>query len=169
MTKFWITCAGAALLAAPALAESHAAMGDAEAGEEAFKNCQSCHVVQDDEGNTIAGRNGRSGPNLYGVVGRQAGVLEDFRYSRDLQEAGEEGLVWDEESLAAFMQDPTGYLREHTGDDRARSKMSYKLRDEEEAVNLAAFLAKVGPEREVEDLPKTEVEGAESDVTDSES
>ena len=40
------------------------------------------------------------------------------------------------------MQDPTGYLREITGD-KGRSKMTYKVRKEEDALNLYAYLASI--------------------------
>ena len=46
--------------------------GDAEAGEREFRKCKSCHMIQDAEGEMIV-RGGRTGPNLWGVVGRVAG------------------------------------------------------------------------------------------------
>lgn len=142
-----ITLAAAAcLLSTPALAAGHAS-GDAEAGESVFRQCQACHVVTNDEGETLAGRNAKTGPNLYGVPGRAAGST-DFRYGKGMEEAGEKGLVWDEESFVAYVQDPTGYLREFTGDSRARGKMAFKMRNEEDAVNVWAFIASLSPEPE---------------------
>jgi cytochrome c len=139
--KHIVYASALSLLAAPAFAESHAA-GDAAAGEEAFnRQCVACHVIVDDAGETIAGRNARTGPNLYGVVGRQAGTVEDFRYGDDIVKAGEDGLVWGAESLVAYLQDPTGYLREVLDDRRARGKMAYRVRAEEDAVDLYAYLA----------------------------
>lgn len=139
------------VIAGPALAAGHG-MGDADAGEKLFnRQCVACHVVRTDDGDTLAGRNARTGPNLYNVIGREAGDAEDFRYSSALEDAGEAGLVWDQESLAAFIQDPTGYLREYLGDNGARSKMSYKVRKEEDAVNLAAYFATVSPDAEMEE------------------
>lgn len=143
MKHLWI--AGAILAAAPAFADGHAS-GDAAAGEAAFSQCQTCHVVVDDAGNTLAGRNARTGPNLYGVVGRQAGVVEGFRYGKDIVTAGEEGLVWSEEHFVAYVQDPTGYLREFLDNRRARGKMAYKVRSEDDAVNLYAYLVSLQPE-----------------------
>ncbi|SFO94831.1 c-type cytochrome [Tranquillimonas alkanivorans] len=145
MTKFWIACATAMAMSAPAYAEQHEMVGDAAAGEELFSQCQTCHVVVDDEGNTLAGRNARTGPNLYGVVGRTAGTVEDFRYSSAMEEAGEEGLVWTAETFVPYVQDPTGFLREYLDDPRARGKMSYRVRSEEDAQNLFAYLASLGP------------------------
>ncbi len=135
---------GACGLAAPVLAQD-APTGDAAAGEAVFSQCQTCHVVVDPEGNTLAGRNARTGPNLYGVAGRQAGVLEDFRYGDDIVKAGEQGLVWDETAFVGYVQDPTGWLRDHLGDPRARGKMTYRLRSEDDALNVYAYLASLAP------------------------
>ncbi len=76
MTKYSIVFA-ATLLAAPAYAGGHAS-GDAAAGESAFKQCQTCHVIENEDGETLAGRNAKTGPNLYGVTGRTAGSLETY-------------------------------------------------------------------------------------------
>ena len=141
------TSAAIALLAAaPAFADGHAS-GDAEAGEAAFRQCQSCHVVEGPDGEVLAGRNGRQGPNLYGVSGRTAGTIEGFRYSDLMLAAGEAGLVYDEENFVAYVQDPTAHLREVSGES-GRGKMSYKVRKEEDAVNLYAFLAQFAEDGE---------------------
>lgn len=132
-----VAVAVAGLMAAPAFAE-----GDAAAGEEAFaRQCATCHVVVDADGNTLAGKRAKTGPNLYQVIGRTLGSVEDFRYGKSIVEAGEGGAVWDEAGMAAYLQDPKAYLAEVTGDSGARSKMAYRVRKEDDAVNLAAFLA----------------------------
>lgn len=113
--------------------------GDAAAGEAQFRQCQACHVVANADGEVLAGRAGKTGPNLYGVVGRQAGTYPDFRYGPAIVAAGEGGLVWNEENLAAYMTDPTSFLREVTGDNSARSRMSFRMRNG--ADDMAAFLA----------------------------
>ncbi len=140
MKRSLLTVAALAF-AAPAMAGGHLGPGDPEAGAEAFSACQSCHVVQNDEGEVLAGRNGKTGPNLYGVVGRQAGSVEGFRYRDSIVEAGEAGLVWTAENLVPYLQDPNSFLRETLDSNRARSGMAYRVRTEEEAQNLAAFLA----------------------------
>ncbi|WP_299049019.1 cytochrome C [uncultured Tateyamaria sp.] len=130
-----------ATLAVPAFADGHAASGDAEAGEAAFRQCISCHVVVDDAGETLAGRAAKTGPNLYGIIGGKFGMVEDFRYS-DINQlaASMEDLIVTEEVFVPYVQDPTGYLREATGDN-GRSKMTYKVRKEEDAINIYAYLA----------------------------
>nr|WP_241962904.1 c-type cytochrome [Thalassorhabdomicrobium marinisediminis] len=141
-----MTIAAAALLAAPVLADGHAPTGDAEAGEEQFgRQCVACHVVRDDDGEVLAGRNARTGPNLHGLAGRQIASLEDFRYSDALIELGEEDRVWTEEAFVAYVQDPTGWLREELDNNRARGKMAYRVRSEEDALDLYAFLATFDP------------------------
>jgi cytochrome c len=143
MKSTFLTILAAATLSTPVLADDHAS-GDPEAGEKAFRQCKACHMIVDDEGNNIV-RGGRVGPNLYGIVGRTAGSVEDFRYSGLLTAAGEQDLAWDEETFVGYVQDPTGWLKEYTGED-GRGKMSYRVRKEEDAVNVWAYLASVGPD-----------------------
>ncbi len=143
--KFHALVVAFSLMSAPALAETHVS-GDAEAGEAVFnKQCVSCHVVLTDDGKTLAGRKARTGPNLYGVAGRTIGTYPDFRYGTSMSAAGEAGHVWNEENFVAYVQDPTGWLRETLGDSKARSKMSFKVREDADALNVYAFLAKIGP------------------------
>ena len=123
MRRFGIALLGMGMtLTTPALAE-----GDATAGERGFKKCKSCHMIVSDAGDTIV-KGGRTGPNLYGVVGRQAGSLDGFRYGKSLIAAGEAGLVWDEVLLAEWVKDPKAFLRNILDDPKAKSKMSFKLK-----------------------------------------
>ena len=134
--------ATALLLAGPAMAQTDPApTGDAAAGEKEFRQCQSCHVVRAPDGEVLAGRAARTGPNLHGVVGRVAGSVEDYAYSDLMEAAGEAGLVWDEADFVPYVMDPTGHLREVSGDD-GRGKMTYRVRKDEDAHDLYAFLAR---------------------------
>lgn len=139
MTKLFAALAATALTALPIAATAQS--GDVAAGEKAFRGCQACHVVVNDEGETLAGRNGKIGPNLYGVAGRQAGTVEGFKYSDALVTAGDDGLVWDEANFVEYVQDPTAFLRAHLDDKSVRSPMTYKVRKEEDAVDLYAYLS----------------------------
>jgi cytochrome c len=78
MTKFSLI-AGLALaaLAAPAFA------GDAAKGESEFKKCKACHAIIADDGTEIM-KGGKTGPNLYGVIGRQIGTAADFKYGESI-------------------------------------------------------------------------------------
>ena len=137
MTKFSLI-AGLALatLAAPAFA------GDAAKGEADFKKCKACHSIIADDGTEIV-KGGKTGPNLYGVIGRQIGSYPDFKYGESTVAAGADGTLWDEASLAAYVADPTAWLKTKTGDDAAKSKMSFKLAKGGE--DMAAYLASVKP------------------------
>lgn len=139
---------GMALMAGPAFADGHAT-GDAAAGEEVFSKCKACHMIVDAEGEVVV-KGGKTGPNLYGIYTRTAGTDEEFgrKYGDSLVEAGEAGLVWDEANFVSYVADPRDFLRTYLDDRRARSKMSFKLKGEEDAVNLWAYLVSVGPEPE---------------------
>lgn len=159
MIRSATTLAAISLLAAPVLADEHLSEG-AAMGEGSFKLCASCHVVVDDEGETIAGKKAKTGPNLYGLIGRTAGTVEGFRYGKSLVEAGEAGLIWDEDNFVAYLQDPKDFLQTYLDDSSARSKMSYKVRAdkkndltaEQVAANFYQFLLEVGSEMEAEEL-----------------
>ena len=142
-TTLWTALA----LLAPSVALAQEAMvGDAAAGEEHFnRQCIACHVVEDEAGEVLAGRAGKTGPNLYGVAGRQAGSVPDFAYSEILAAYGASGAVWEEANFVGYVQDPTGFLQEATGED-GRSKMAFQVRDEQQAHDLWAFLATFSPE-----------------------
>ena len=83
-----MSIAGAIVPAPPAQGQ------DAEKGKEAFAKCVACHP-QD-------GKNSL-GPSLHGVVGRKAGSVEGYRYSRAMKNAN---IVWDEKALDAFLDNP---------------------------------------------------------------
>lgn len=134
MKTVFAVAAAALTLAAPAFAE-----GDAEKGEKAFKKCKSCHTIVSPEGEVVF-KGGKTGPNLYGVVGRVAGSA-DFKYGDGLKEANEAGFVWTEEAVAAYSQNAKGWL----GDNgfATKTKMTFKLKKGSE--DVAAYLASVGP------------------------
>ena len=146
MKKFTIAAAFA-VLSAPAFADGHASTaGDAAAGEEQFnRQCVACHVVADASGEVLAGRNAKTGPNLYGLAGRAIGSDEGFRYGDAIVELGETGAVWTEEAFVGYVQDPTGWLRETLENRRARGKMAYQVRQEDQAYDIFAYLATFAP------------------------
>ena len=148
--KPYILAGVAALVTGPVFAQD-AMMGDAESGEQLFsRQCVACHVVVDANGETIAGRNARTGPNLYGLNVRPIGSDEEFRYSDYLPILGEDGTAWDEPMFVEYVQDPTGFLRAHLDDSSARSKMAFQVRREEDAYDIWAFLASLTPADEME-------------------
>lgn len=114
--RFKIATACAAVMLAGSMAQAQ----DADAGEKIFKkSCRACHSIVAPDGEMIF-KGGRTGPNLYGVIGRAAGTDPDFpRYKDSLVEAGEKGLVWDEASFEEYVVDPAGFLKDYLGDDGA--------------------------------------------------
>ena len=131
-----------AILAVLATAAAPAfAAGDAAKGEAAFKQCQTCHAVVNEAGELLAGKNSKTGPNLYGVFGRAAGSLEGFKYGESIVAVGAAGYVWDEAGFVEYVQDPAAFLKAKLDDKGAKSKMSFKLKNADTAVDLYAFLA----------------------------
>ncbi|CAH2600688.1 Cytochrome c2 [Rhodovastum atsumiense] len=81
---------GTTVLSFPALA------GDPAAGERVYKaQCSACHAIE-------PGKN-RVGPSLAGLVGRQSGAVEGFRYSNANRNAN---LIWTPEILDRYLINP---------------------------------------------------------------
>lgn len=113
--------------AMPSLAQS------VEDGEKVFNKCKACHQIGE-------GAKNRSGPILTGVFGREAGTVDGFKYSKSLIAAAEAGLVWDAENLSAWLTDPSKFLKAFLDDKKAKSKMTLKLKKEEDRANVIAYL-----------------------------
>jgi cytochrome c len=73
--------------------------GDAERGARLFEVCAACHDLG-------AGATNRIGPRLNGLFGRKGGVVPGFNYSEGLVRAGVDGLIWDYDTLDAYIENP---------------------------------------------------------------
>ena len=73
------------------------------AQKEAFTWCRFCHTLE-------AGGENRVGPNLHGIFGQPASVVDNFAYSEAFLDARDNGLVWTPETLAAFIADPAAVV-----------------------------------------------------------
>ena len=121
---------------------SPVAAGDIAKGAKKFKKCKSCHMIVDDSGRTIV-KGGRNGPNLYGIFGRTAGSIDGFKYGKRLATLGKSGFVWSKSEFIAYLADPKKYLVDKLDDKKARSKMSYKLKNDADTLNIWAYLESV--------------------------
>ena len=75
--------------------------GDLDNGRRVFARCRSCHTVSE-------GGPNMTGPNLYGVFGRQAGTAAGYTYSAAVKGAG---FAWDAEHLDHWLENPHTFLR----------------------------------------------------------
>jgi cytochrome c2 len=101
-----------------------------EAGEKVFKKCAACHQVGD-------GAKHRTGPLLNGVIGHTAGQMDGFKYSPAMIEAGAGGMVWDAQTLSAYLEDPKGVV--------PKTRMSFAgLKKAEDRDAVIAYLASFG-------------------------
>lgn len=99
---------------------------DAAKGEVVFKKCKICHQIGDGAQNQV-------GPQLNGVIGRKAAGLDAFGYSPAMKEAGGKGLVWDEASIAKYVENPREFI--------PQNKMAFVgLKKEDERADVIAYL-----------------------------
>jgi cytochrome c len=83
-----------------ATATSALAAGDAEKGKTVFKKCLACHRIGP-EAKTLVG------PELNGVVGRKAGSIEGYSYSKAMLNSG---VTFDEATLTQYLRNPRGMI-----------------------------------------------------------
>jgi len=76
-------------------------MGNETHGEKVFKKCSACHMSAANGKNMI-------GPNLWGVIGRKAGSISDYKYSKAMVAYGKE---WTFEEMNSYLVKPQAYVR----------------------------------------------------------
>ena len=96
MQQSVVAAAGALVLLT--LFTAPVAAADVEHGKALYQTCAACHTERPDA----------LGPSLKGVVGRKSAALDDFRYSNPMRRAN---LVWDEDNLRAYIQDPQAKVK----------------------------------------------------------
>ena len=98
-------------------------MGSVDHGKKIFSACKSCHSIKKDGGNKI-------GPALWGVLGRQIGSINDYKYSKAFAEFGGE---WNLENMNSFLIKPKDYIK--------GTKMSYAgLKKEKDRASIILYL-----------------------------
>ena len=123
MTKIRLLALTLAAVFAFGVARAEAA--DSAKGKKVFNKCKACHAVE-------AGKN-KVGPTLHKVFGRTSGAVEGFRYSKAMKGAG---IVWDEETIGAYLKAPKKYIK--------GNKMAFAgLRKQADIDNLMAYLREV--------------------------
>jgi len=94
-------------------------------GEKTFKKCAACHSIAKGGGNKI-------GPALYNALGRQAGSLSDYKYSKGMIAYGKK---WTPQEMDGFLENPKSWVK--------GTKMSYAgLKNPKERAALILYLNK---------------------------
>ena len=108
----------AALLSSSAAPSASAA--DAAHGEEIYNSrCVACHSPDAN----------RVGPKHRGVVGRTAGTVPDFNYSKAVKSSG---VVWSEETLDKWLTNPQAFI--------PGQRMNFKVADPADRADVIAYL-----------------------------
>ncbi len=115
-----------ALLSCVAVASPAFAEGDPSKGKKGFKKCKACHTLKQ-------GGKHRVGPNLYSIIGRQAGTAKGYKkYSKGLKSAG---FTWDEALLDQYLKSPRKMIK--------GGRMAFPgLKKEVDRANIIAYLKK---------------------------
>jgi cytochrome c len=124
MKRALVALSAAAVLATAALAQE----GNPEEGAEVFKKCRACHDVGPTAKNKV-------GPLLNGIIGRKAGTIEGFDYSDANKQSGAGGLVWTEDVMFQYLENPLVYMK--------GTKMAFAgLKDPQDRKDVIAYLKK---------------------------
>ena len=99
------------------------ALGDTAHGEKVFKKCSACHMIASGGKNMI-------GPNLWSVIGRTAGSVSDYKYSKAMVAYGKE---WTFEEMNSYLIKPQAYVK--------GTKMAFAgLRKEKDRASVILFM-----------------------------
>ena len=105
--------------------------GDPKRGQQVYKKCANCHMVGPDARNRV-------GPLLNNILAAKAAGVAEFRYSKAMKKAAEDGLHWTPETLDTFLRNPKQMI--------PRTKMSFRgLKSEEDRIDVIAYLANLRP------------------------
>ncbi len=70
-------------------------------GAKVFKKCTACHSIAQGGGNKI-------GPTLWGVLGRKAGSISDYKYSKAM---AAHGKAWSFDEMNSFLIKPKDWIK----------------------------------------------------------
>ena len=70
-------------------------------GAKVFKKCAACHSIAQGGGNKI-------GPALWGILGRQAGSISNYKYSKAMVTYGK---TWSFEEMNGFLINPKDWIK----------------------------------------------------------
>ena len=99
------------------------AMGDLGHGEKVFKKCSACHMI-------ASGGKNKIGPNLWSVIGRTAGSVNDYKYSKAMMAYGKECTF---EEMNSYLIKPQAYIK--------GTKMAFAgLRKEKDRASVILFM-----------------------------
>ncbi len=102
------------------------AAADPEKGAKIARKCTACHTF-DKGGKT------KIGPNLYDILGKKAGAVEGFKFSKAMVAKGDEGFTWTYQNLEDYLANPKKVI--------PGTKMTFPgLRKPEQRADVIAYM-----------------------------
>ena len=124
-------------------------IGDPEKGKILFRQCATCHQVGPTARNLL-------GPHLNNIFGRKAASVDKFRYSRSLERAGNDGLIWTLETLDPYILNPRTLV--------SGTRMNFDgLEDPQDRADVLAYLRTYSASPA--DIPEAEPTAVPTEVT----
>lgn len=106
-----------------AISAGAASAQDAETGKVLFRKCVLCHSIGDNAQN-------KTGPELNGLDGRQAGSVPGFLYS---DAHAQSGIRWNKSTFTQYIRDPQSMVP-------GTKKVFAGIKDEQEAEDIWAYI-----------------------------
>ena len=114
-----VLAVGICIAAGALAATENSIKGDAVRGKSIYQACEACHSIEDND----------LGPRHRGVVGRRAGSVADYSYSKALKSSD---LTWDEATLDRWLTNPSALV--------PGTKMFFQLSGAQDRADVIAYL-----------------------------
>jgi len=119
------------LLSGSTMPSYPAHVGSAEEGMRIFRQCIACHHASREDN--------KVGPSLKNVMHRQAGTKSGYRFSPAMIKAGENGLVWNKQTLKNYLHNPQTMVK-------GTRMPPVRITSEQDIDDLIAYLEKASQE-----------------------
>lgn len=106
-------------------------LGDSTRGAALFRQCAACHDIGE-------GARNRVGPSLNHLYGRKVGGEPGFNYSSEMRSMGEDGLVWTQDMLDRYLENPRAFA--------SNTRMAFAgLQEVQDRADVLAYIREASP------------------------
>ena len=126
MIKVLITISAVMLFSAEALAEIRIIPIDSKS----FRKCVSCHTIEE------GGKN-KMGPNLWNIMNRGVGKMENYKYSKKFSAWAKKNTMWTPELMDQWLTKSKSMVK--------GTKMNFREKKEKKRTATIEYLQKMAP------------------------